>query len=89
MTCRMQETADYGAELLRAIGNPTRMQRLILLMEKELCVQELADQMQMQMQHSAISHQLSILRRFRIVRPYRIAKRIYCRNSEVSGRQWQ
>lgn len=87
MTCRMQETADYGAELLRAIGNPTRMQILILLMEKELCVQELADQMQMQ--HSAISHQLSILRRFRIVRPYRIAKRIYCRNSEVTGRQWQ
>ncbi len=66
----------YLAELFKAIGVYTRIRILFALFEKEYAVNDLAERLNMT--QSAISHQLKILKRFKLVGNSREGKsRIY------------
>ncbi len=61
------ETSQHLAELFKVLGDPTRIRLLTLLVrEKELCVYDIAEALQMG--QSAISHQLRVLRNARLVK---------------------
>lgn len=53
------------AELFKVFGDSTRIRILFALFERELCVSDLAETLQMT--QSAISHQLKILKQARLV----------------------
>ena len=53
------------AELFKVLGDPTRLRIVRYLLQKEMCVTEIADAMDMG--QSAISHQLRVLRQARLV----------------------
>ena len=63
------------AELFTLLSEPNRIRVLILLFKRELCVGELADQLEMT--HSAVSHQLRLLKTDKLVRSRREGKQIY------------
>ncbi len=60
-----EEVQDL-AEFFRVFGDPTRIKILSLLSEKALCVHSISGALDMQ--QTAISHQLKILRQSRLVR---------------------
>lgn len=68
-------TADRMASIFRVLADPTRVRILSALARSELCVGELAACLEMTV--SAISHQLRLLRRMRLVRPRREGKHVY------------
>ena len=70
-----EETLYRTAELFKAFGDPTRIRILYALSEKELCVQDIADELSMT--QSAISHQLRILKQTALVKFRRDGKTIY------------
>ncbi len=72
-----EQTSATLAELFRALGDPTRLRLIACLAEKEQSVGDLAEALKMSL--SAISHQLGILRRMRIVRGRREGQRVYYR----------
>jgi ArsR family transcriptional regulator len=63
------------AELFKVFGDTTRVRIIFTLFQKEACVQEIANVLQMT--QSAISHQLRILKQARLVRSRREGKSIY------------
>ena len=63
------------AELFKVFGDSTRIRILYVLMEAEVCVCDLAEILNMS--QSAISHQLSILKRSRLVKFRREGKSIF------------
>jgi ArsR family transcriptional regulator len=63
------------AELFKIFADPTRIRILYALLEAERCVCEIADNLSMT--PSAISHQLSLLKRSRLVKNRREGKTIY------------
>jgi DNA-binding transcriptional ArsR family regulator len=63
------------AETFKALADPTRIRIISMLAQHELCVGELAGALEMSL--SAISHQLSLLRKMRIVAARRSGRRIY------------
>ena len=63
------------ADLLGLFGDTTRVRILYELLDKELCVSEIADKLGMTA--SAISHQLRILKQGRLVKSRRDGKTIY------------
>ncbi len=63
------------AELFKIFGDPTRIRILYALSRQELCVQDIADALDMS--QSAISHQLRILKQSALVRFRREGKTIY------------
>jgi len=63
------------AELLGLFGDTTRVRILFELLDKELCVSEIAEKLSMT--SSAISHQLRILKQGRLVKSRRDGKTIY------------
>ncbi|MCF0134454.1 MAG: winged helix-turn-helix transcriptional regulator [Blautia sp.] len=63
------------AELFKVFGDSTRIRILYTLTHSELCVQEIADELNMT--QSAISHQLRILKQMSLVRFRREGKTIY------------
>ncbi|TCJ16015.1 ArsR family transcriptional regulator [Rubrobacter taiwanensis] len=66
----------YGAsELLKAVGDPTRMRILSALMGRELCVCDI--QAVLGMSQSAVSHQLRVLRARDLVKYRREGKMAY------------
>ncbi len=67
--------ADDLAETFEALADPTRVRLVSALAEMELSVGELAELLGMSI--SAISHQLRLLRRLRLVKRRREGKRIY------------
>jgi|YNPNPStandDraft_1061719.scaffolds.fasta_scaffold09427_4 DNA-binding transcriptional ArsR family regulator len=67
--------ADELAETFEALADPTRVRLVSALAEAELSVGELAGLLGMSI--SAISHQLRLLRRLRLVKRRREGKRIY------------
>lgn len=69
------ETLYRVADLFKVFGDPTRIRILYALSEKELCVQEIADELDMT--QSAISHQLRILKQAALVKFRRDGKTIY------------
>ena len=68
---RMQDLA----ELFKIFGDTTRIRILFVLFEEELCVCDLAEALQMT--QSAISHQLNILKRSRLVKSRREGKSVF------------
>ena len=69
------ETLYELAELFKIFGDSTRIRILDALAKKELCVQEIADELEMT--QSAISHQLRILKQADLVRCRRDGKAIF------------
>ncbi len=64
---------DNMSELFKVFADRTRVKILFLLLEREeMCVAEIADCMEME--QSAISHQLRILKQSRLVRYRRMGK---------------
>ena len=62
------------AELFKAFGDTTRVQILSLLLEKELCVGEIAENVDLS--QSAVSHQLRILKQMHLIKFRREGKNI-------------
>ena len=70
------ETELYDlAELFKVFGDTTRIKILFVLFECELCVCDLAQELNMT--QSAISHQLKILKQSRLVKSRREGKSIF------------
>lgn len=63
------------ADLFKVFGDTTRIQLLWALDESEMCVCDLA--FLLNMTQSAISHQLGILKQFKLVKPRRAGKVVY------------
>lgn len=63
------------AELFKVFGDSTRIRILYVLFESEMCVCDIAEVLGMTA--SAISHQLRVLKQFRLVKSRRDGKTIY------------
>ena len=63
------------AELYKIFGDTTRVKLLYILFEGEMCVQHMAELLQVS--QSAVSHQLRILKGARLVRYRRDGKTVY------------
>ncbi len=63
------------AELFKVFGDSTRIRILFVLFEAEVCVCDLAEALSMT--QSAISHQLAILKRCKLVRSRREGKSVF------------
>lgn len=63
------------AELLKVFGDPTRIRIIFVLVQKEMCVCEIANLLEMT--QSAISHQLRVLKQARLVKARRSGKTIF------------
>ncbi len=70
-----EDTLYRVADLFKVFGDPTRIRILYALSERELCVQDIADKLDMT--QSAISHQLRILKQAALVKFRRDGKTIY------------
>src|SRR5580693_10077684 len=73
------------AELLKQVSDPTRLQVLMLLSEKERNVTELCAELGTQSQ-PAVSHHLALLRHGRLIEPRRAGKHNFYALTEA-GRQ--
>jgi ArsR family transcriptional regulator, lead/cadmium/zinc/bismuth-responsive transcriptional repressor len=60
------------ADFYKVFGDPTRLRILRALMDAELCVHDLAAELEMG--QSAVSHQLRILKQAHLVRSRRVGK---------------
>lgn len=60
-----EETAERLAETFKVLSDPTRVRIISALAEGELCVHDLAQALDLT--HSAVSHQLAMLRDMRLV----------------------
>ena len=68
---------DELAELFKVFADSSRIRILYALLEKESCVNDLADSLDMT--QSAVSHQLKILKLSKLVRNRREGKQVfYC-----------
>lgn len=63
------------AELYKIFGDSTRIRILYALFEKEMCVNDIAEELGMTM--SAISHQLRILKQARLVKYHKEGKAVF------------
>lgn len=63
------------AELFKVFGDSTRIRILYVLLGGEMCVCDIADTLEMS--QSAISHQLRVLKQFRLVKFRRDGKTLY------------
>lgn len=63
------------AETFKALGDPTRIRILHALSQEELCVCDLVEVLEMN--QSAVSHQLRILRNLRLVKHRREGKMVF------------
>jgi DNA-binding transcriptional ArsR family regulator len=67
--------AGHLAETFKALADPTRVRIISALVSDELCVGDLAEALEMSI--SATSHQLSLLRKMRIVVARRSGRHIF------------
>ncbi len=65
---------EYIADLFKAFGDPTRVHILTLLQQRELCVGDIAEAVELS--QSAISHQLRILKQMHLIKFRRDGKNI-------------
>jgi ArsR family transcriptional regulator len=63
------------AEFFKVFGDSTRIKIIWALVEEEMCVCDIA--FLLNMTHSAISHQLRVLKQSRLVKPRREGKNIF------------
>jgi ArsR family transcriptional regulator, lead/cadmium/zinc/bismuth-responsive transcriptional repressor len=64
-----------AADIFRALGDPTRLRILTMLMRGEMCVTEIAAELDDNL--SAVSQRLKLLRSERVVRHRRDGKHVY------------
>lgn len=69
-----EQTLKQIADLFKAFGDPTRVHILSLLAERELCVTEIAQAVDIS--QSAISHQLRILKQMHLIKYRREGKNL-------------
>ena len=69
-----KETLGRIAELFKGFADPTRVHILYLLADGELCVSDIAEQVELS--QSAISHQLRILKQMQLIKFRREGKNI-------------
>ena len=69
------ETLYKLADLFKIFSDSTRIRILDILIRRELCVQDIANEMEMT--QSAISHQLRVLKQAHLVKSRRDGKTIY------------
>lgn len=73
---KLDEDVVYElAEVFKTIGDPTRIKILYALKERELCVCDLSELLEMS--SSAISHQLRILRNNKLVKYRKEGRSVY------------
>ena len=65
------------AELFKVFGDSTRIRILYAMFDRELCVSDLADRLQLS--QSSVSHQLRILKSSKLVKCRREGKSIFIR----------
>lgn len=70
-------TAAALADLFKVLADPTRVRMIAALAGGELCVNDLAAALDME--QSAVSHQLRALREWRLVRRRRVGRQVYYR----------
>jgi len=69
-----KDTIDAIAELFKGFADPTRVHILSLLVERELCVTDIAEAVEIS--QSAISHQLRLLKQMHLIKFRREGKNI-------------
>ncbi len=69
-----KQTVNAIAELLKAFGDPTRVEILFLLLQQERCVGDIAESIGLS--QSAVSHQLRILKQIHLIKYRREGKNI-------------
>ena len=69
-----KETMESIAELFKGFCDPTRVHILSLLQERELCVTDIAEKVELS--QSAISHQLRLLKQMHLIKFRREGKNI-------------
>jgi ArsR family transcriptional regulator len=67
--------------LLKGFADATRLKILCLLREREVCVHEIVEALEVS--QSAVSHQLRTLRHARLVRPRRAGRHVYYRLADA------
>lgn len=73
---KLEEDVVYElAEIFKTIGDPTRIKILYALKERELCVCDLSELLEMS--SSAISHQLRVLRTNKLVKFRKEGRSVY------------
>lgn len=70
-----KETMERIADLFKAFADPTRVQILSNLVERELCVTEISEAVGLS--QSAVSHQLRILKQMYLVKYRREGKNLW------------
>jgi ArsR family transcriptional regulator len=70
-----REVIEKLSRTFSVLGDPTRSRLISALLKNELCVEELADVLEMS--HSAISHQLRALKDLDLVRQRKKGRRSY------------
>lgn len=70
-----KNTIQLVSQFFKAISDPTRLSIVFLLHDRELSVGDIATALDMN--QSAISHQLSTLKAKRLVKPRRSGKTVY------------
>lgn len=68
-------TVEGLADVFKALGEPTRIKIIYALLQRELCVHDLA--LVLEMGQSAVSHQLRYLRNLRIVKRRKVGKTVF------------
>ena len=74
MSIPEKNTMDHIADLFKGFAYPTRVHILYLLVERELCVGDIAEAVQLS--QSAISHQLRMLKQMHLIKFRREGKNI-------------
>ncbi len=69
------ESATNLAEFFKAMADPTRVRMLSALARTELCVNDLTTMLNME--QSAVSHQLRALREWQLVRCRKVGRQVY------------
>ena len=70
-----KQILEQIAELFKAFGDPTRVQILSNLVDRELCVTDIAEAVELS--QSAISHQLRILKQMHLIKYRREGKNLW------------
>ena len=75
ITMPAEEEIYYLSESYKVFGDSTRIKVLYLLVNRELCVNDIANELAMT--PSSISHQLRVLKQHRLVKFRRDGKTVY------------
>lgn len=75
ITMPAEEEIYYLSEFYKVFGDSTRIKVLYLLVNRELCVNDIANELAMT--QSSISHQLRVLKQHRLVKFRRDGKTVY------------